>query len=203
MRKLLWSLMALLAFAVAGYAVAIVLFPAARPPFVRDLFAAWPIVAPVHFLGGALAIVLGAFQVNSGLRARYLTIHRWSGRMYLLAVAAAGAAGLAMALTSIAGPVARLGFALLALLWLGTSLAAYLSIRKRDVRAHREWMIRSYALTLAAVTLRIYLPVSLISGIHFMIAYPIIAWMCWVPNLLAAEWLVRSHRAAPIPRAAQ
>lgn len=194
--------MALLAFAVAGYAVTIVLVPAARPPFVRELFAAWPIVARIHFIGGALALALGVFQVNSSLRTRYLNVHRWSGRVYLLAVAAAGVASFAMALKASAGPVAQSGFALLALLWLGTSLAAYLSIRRRDVRAHREWMIRSYALTLAAVTLRIYLPASLIAGVHFMTAYPIIAWMCWVPNLLLAEWLVRSQSANPIARVA-
>ena len=105
--------------------------------------------------------------------------------------------GFALALDSFAGPVARAGFALLAVLWLGTSLRAYVCIRRRDIGAHRDWMLRSYALTLAAVTLRIYLPASQIAGIHFMVAYPAIAWLCWVPNLLLAEWLIRSGRLSP------
>lgn len=50
-------------------------------------------------------------------------------------------------------------------------------------------MVRNFALTLAAVTLRIYLPASMIAGIEFEVAYPYIAWLCWVPNLVAAELL--------------
>jgi Predicted membrane protein (DUF2306) len=59
-------------------------------------------------------------------------------------------------------------------------------------------MIRSYSLTFAAVTLRIYLPVALASGVPFEIAYPAIAWLCWVPNLFVAERaLVRCRARAP------
>ena len=193
-RTIAWAALALLAFAVAAYAVALTAAEPLRHPIVRNLLAAWPVAAPAHFLGGAVALFVGIFQMNSRLRARYLTLHRWAGRVYLVAVAIAGAAGFAMALDSFAGPVARSGFAFLAIFWLGTSAAAYLQIRRRNIGAHREWMIRSYALTLAAVTLRIYLPASQVAGIHFMVAYPAIAWLCWVPNLLLAEWLIRSGR---------
>ena len=57
-------------------------------------------------------------------------------------------------------------------------------------------MIRSYALTYAAVTLRIYLPLSLMAALPMQAAYPAIAWLCWVPNLLVAEWYVRSRKFA-------
>ena len=56
-------------------------------------------------------------------------------------------------------------------------------------------MIRSYALTLAAVTLRLYIPAALISGFSFEAAYPAISWLCWVPNLIVAEWIIRRHAA--------
>jgi hypothetical protein len=69
---------------------------------------------------------------------------------------------------------------------------AYLSIRGGHVAAHRRWMIRSYGVTLAAVTLRIYLPLSQAAGIPFGIAYPIISWLCWLPNLGLAEWRLRT-----------
>ena len=179
--------------AVAAYALAIVFAAPLRPPIVRDLLASWPIAARAHFLGGAVALVLGALQMNSRLRARFLAAHRWSGRVYLAAVAVAATSGFALALDSFAGPAARAGFALLAVAWIVTSLAAYLHIRNGNIAAHRAWMVRSYALTLAAVTLRIYLPASQIAGIPFMVAYPAIAWLCWVPNLALAEWLVRSR----------
>ncbi len=56
--------------------------------------------------------------------------------------------------------------------------------------AHRRWMIRNYCLTFAAVTLRIYLPLSLVFHADFLSAYQVISEACWVPNLLEAEWLI-------------
>src|SRR3954447_10094968 len=72
-----------------------------------------------------------------------------------------------------------------------TTAVAYLNIHRRCVQAHRERMMRSYALTAAAITLRMYLLVLLISGIPLAKAYPVVAWICWIPNLLFAEWLLR------------
>jgi hypothetical protein len=51
-------------------------------------------------------------------------------------------------------------------------------------------MIRSAALTLAAVTLRLYLP-FLAMSMGFELGYSLVAWLCWVPNILFAEWLLR------------
>jgi uncharacterized membrane protein len=195
-KTLIWLGMTLLALGVAGYAATIVIAPELRPPLVRSLFADWPIAAPAHFLGGAIALAVGAFQLNSRIRARFIAIHRWLGRTYLLAIAAGGVASLVLAVNSSAGPVARVGFGLLGVLWLVSSFNAYRYIRQGDVGAHRNWMIRSYALTLAAVTLRVYLPLSMIAGMPFAVAYPAIAWLCWVPNLLVAEWFVRSGRSS-------
>jgi hypothetical protein len=59
---------------------------------------------------------------------------------------------------------------------------------------HRAWMLRSYALTFAAVTLRIWLPLSQIAGIPFQEAYAAIAWLCWVPNLVVVEWFILRRR---------
>ena len=73
---------------------------------------------------------------------------------------------------------------------------ALVAVKRRDFRSHQRWMIRSLALTLAAVTLRIYLPSALIGGISYADAYPVIAWLCWVPNLLVAQVFVRRARGA-------
>jgi hypothetical protein len=51
-------------------------------------------------------------------------------------------------------------------------------------------MTRSFALTLAAVTLRIWLPLSAVAGIPFPDAYQVVAWLCWVPNLIVTEWFI-------------
>ena len=195
-----WLGMTLLALAVAGYAITMSFAPELRPSFVRALFAERPVAAFVHFMGGAIALIAGTFQLNSRLRTRFIEVHRWFGRLYIVAVVIGGVAALALALHSFGGLIAHVGFGLLAVCWMGSTLNAYRHIRQRNLSTHRNWMIRSYALTLAAVTLRIYLPSSQLAGIPMTVAYPVIAWLCWVPNLLIAEWFVRSrHSSAMLP----
>jgi Predicted membrane protein (DUF2306) len=63
-----------------------------------------------------------------------------------------------------------------------------------DYVNHQRWMTRSFALAFAAVMLRIYLPGSLAAGVDYYDAYPVIAWVCWVPNLIVAQVLVESAR---------
>jgi hypothetical protein len=56
-------------------------------------------------------------------------------------------------------------------------------------------MIRSYSLTFAAVTLRVWLPIGLMAGLSSTDAYQAVAWVCWVPNLVVAEWVILRQRA--------
>jgi uncharacterized membrane protein len=196
--QLSWGLMALLVLAVAGYALALLTAPPARNGFVRDLLSLSPLAAPLHFGGGALALVAGALQAHRGLRLRRPAFHRWTGRLYLLAVLASGGAGLLLATRSSAGPIAQWGFGVMAVLWLLTTVVGWRRARAGRYQDHRDWMIRSYALTLAAVTLRVWLPLSQVAGIPFLTAYVAIAWLCWVPNLLVAEWFLRSRPRGPV-----
>ena len=85
--------------------------------------------------------------------------------------------------------------------WFITTIAAYRAIRAKRVAEHKAWMIRSFALTYGAVTLRIYLGLTMGPlGLSFMEVYPIIAWAAWVPNLIFAEWFFnrRNKRAVPV-----
>lgn len=189
--QLAWALMALLALAVAGYAVALLLASPARNGFVRTLLLVSPLAGPLHFGGGAIALLAGALQAHRGLRLRRPDVHRWLGRLYLLAVLASGSAGLLLATRSTAGPIAQWGFGTMAVLWLVTTVVGWRRARAGRYLAHRDWMIRSYALTLAAVTLRLWLPASQVAGMPFLTAYVAIAWLCWVPNLVLAEWFLR------------
>ena len=63
-------------------------------------------------------------------------------------------------------------------------------------------MVRNFALTFAAVTLRLWLPASIVAGFPFELAYPVIAWLCWLPNLVAAELLFNRTRVPSIEQAA-
>ncbi|TYC64205.1 DUF2306 domain-containing protein [Rhodobacterales bacterium] len=138
-----------------------------------------------------IALMLMPFQFIGSLRVRRPRLHRWMGRVYAAAVLVSGLAGFELAFHSAAGPVATSGFALLAVLWLGTTAVAVVHALKRRFEAHRQWMLRSAALTFAAVTLRLYLGTSMALEMDFVVAYPVIAWLCWVPNTVLMEFYIR------------
>jgi uncharacterized membrane protein len=189
-RTLTWGLAALLGLLIAMYAIAVLSVGAMRPPLVANLLERSPLPLVLHLTGGSVALAVGAFQLSRRLRARQLALHRWLGRIYVVGVLIGGVGGLLLAFGSDGGLVAHVGFGFLAVLWLTSTLIAYVHIRNRRVEQHRAWMLRSYALTFAAVTLRIWLPLSQVAGIPILDAYQAIAWLCWVPNLLVVEWLV-------------
>jgi len=155
-----------------------------------------------HIFLGAIAMLVGWSQFSKKFRNKNLSFHRTLGKVYLIAVALSGSAGLFIAFYATGGLISVFGFSGLAVAWLFTSLQAYLAIRKKDVDQHQHWMIRSYALCWAAVTLRIWLPLFQFAfDIEFMTAYRIIAWLCWVPNLLVAEVIIRNIKSSVIARA--
>jgi len=144
----------------------------------------------IHVILAPIALALGTFQFMPRLRQRYLALHRWSGRIYALACIGGGISGLVMALNAVGGPVAGWGFGLLAVLWIATTAQAVRLAIARDIARHREWMMRSFALTLAAVTLRLQLPFLLVGGLSYPDASVIVAWSCWVPNILLVQWVL-------------
>jgi hypothetical protein len=120
------------------------------------------------------------------------------GRLYLLGVLVGGAAGLYLAPFSYGGLITHTGFGTLAVLWLVTGVLAYRAIRARRIEDHRRWMTRNFALTLAGVMLRVWVPL-MTTVIAFDVAYVVIAWLCWVPNLVVAELMLRAPRRRQVP----
>lgn len=152
----------------------------------------------VHAAAAGLALALGPFQFVRSLRAKRPKLHRWTGRTYVVACIVAGVAGGLLAPFTFAGPIAGAGFFLLALAWLWTTVMAYRRAVARDFADHERWMIRSFSLALAAVTLRIYLPIAGVTGLPFLESYIAIAWLAWVPNLIAAELYIRARHPARV-----
>ena len=151
----------------------------------------------IHIGGAMLAIVIGPFQFLPGsLAPRYRRLHRWLGKIYMVGVLLGGLGGLYLAPIAYGGLPAQVGFALLAVAWLFSAYMAYRHIRNRSVQLHKQWMIRNYALTFAGVTLRLWLLVFGWLGIDFVEAYILVAWLSWVPNLVFAEWMVKSSSLA-------
>jgi uncharacterized membrane protein len=154
----------------------------------------------VHAGAASTALILGPFQFMPRLRATRRKLHRWMGRAYVVACLVGGGSGLLLAAGTNAGPVAQAGFGLLAVCWLVANVQAWRLALAGRFAEHRRWMVRSFAMTFAAVTLRLYLPIAPILGYDFMPAYVAISWLAWVPNLMVAElylnWArLRSARA--------
>jgi uncharacterized membrane protein len=192
-RKIGAAVVAMGAGVVAAYAVAALVLPAVRSPIVNGRLVTVPAAIVVHLLGGAVALAVGPLQLSAGLRHRRLSLHRWCGRAYVASVLLGGSAALVLAPLSEGGLPAHAGFGLLGMAWLVATLMGYRAIRAKRQGSHRAWMIRSYGLTLAAVTLRVYLPVSQLIGLPFEPSYQAISWLCWVPNVLLVEWLILSR----------
>lgn len=152
----------------------------------------WRTAFYIHITGGMLALLLGPFQFIKKLRSKFPKWHRTMGKIYLAAILfLAGPSGLFMAFYAEGGTIAVIGFSIMALLWMYTTYMAYETIRKRNIDAHRAWMTRSFALTFAAVTLRLYVPIA--SAVFHVPGFYVeasSAWVSWLPNLLVAELLL-------------
>lgn len=192
--KALWWLMLTSGIAVAIYATRYFVLPRTDAHFARYI-----VPLRVHIAGGIGAMLAGLWQFSEKLRTKALNLHRWLGRFYLLAVGLGAIAGFVMATVSEEGLPTHFGFGVLAVLWFATGLQAYRVILRGQVERHREWMIRNFPLTLAAVTLRIYLPLMLFA-LHwpFRTAYITVSWICWIPNVLVAEWIVRRRKLSSL-----
>jgi hypothetical protein len=191
MNKIYKSLITISSIFIGIYTFAVYAFlelGVAVHPIMKANFKAHPIGIYFHIFPSLIALVLGPFQFNEKFR----TI-----KIYLLCVLFGGISGLYMAQFSFGGTISHLGFALLAVLWIFTGYKAYSSIIRKMIVAHYHWMIINFALTFAAVTLRIGLGIGFGSGIPFEVFYPYLAWICWVPNLLVALMIIRKD-ATPL-----
>jgi len=147
----------------------------------------------VHVYASIICLPAGFTQFSPGLLKRAPRWHRVSGRIYaFVAVFLAGPSGFVIGLHANGGPTSQLAFCLLAILWVYCTLKGWHTARKGDIKAHRNWMIRSFALALSAITLRAW-KVGLVAAFHPrpMDVYRIVAWLGWVLNLLIAEWIIR------------
>jgi uncharacterized membrane protein len=150
----------------------------------------------LHVAASLVALLVGPWQFVTRLREKSIKIHRAVGFIFVAGCMIGGTAGLALATTAHGGAVASGGFMALGCLWLATTALALRSIYHKDVPSHWRWMVRSYSLCFAAVTLRLYLgtfegldAAGLTQGITFTEAYVVIAWLCWVPNLAIGWWI--------------
>jgi len=141
----------------------------------------------LHISFAPIALAIGSIQFFMAIRRRK-PLHRWLGRGYGAAILISGIAGVFVALNAAGGLSTQLGFTLLALAWLFTTANAIRHAMARRIGLHRRWMIHSFALTFAGVTLRLYLLGFMAAGFSYTEASVYLAWLCWLPNLAFACW---------------
>ncbi len=189
-----------LAIGIAGYSIVQYLIMDAHQAgfvhmklmFMDTLDSLWYTLLYIHIVFSIVALVIGPFTLSSKFREKNRKCHRIAGKVYVIGILFGSIAGLYLAFYATGGFVSQLGFSLLAIFWIITGYQAVTNIKKHNVYEHQKWMIRNYSLTFAAVTLRIWLPLftALFGFENFMISYPIISWLCWVPNLIVAQWII-------------
>lgn len=156
----------------------------------------WVFVA--HAASAAVALTVGCLQFVGALRRRRPGLHRWTGRLYVLSSLAGALSALWIAPDVASGKAATFGFSVLAAAWIYTTLTAWQLAVRGDFTAHRRWMIRSFALTFGAVTLRLQILAVLPFGLDYGDVSQILAYTAWIPNLATVElaFLLAARRGA-------
>jgi uncharacterized membrane protein len=198
-RRAAWWVVTLIAALVGIYALSYLVFRDRMfPPDLADSFNARPWgIFPHAFLGG-LALLIGPFQFHPAVQTR-ASVHRKMGLTYIIVAFLTGVAGLYMAFYSYGGWPTHGGFGLLAIGTLMSTATALRYAKAGNFRKHREWVIRSFAFIFAAPTQRLWLGILLgVTQGNFDVAYPWSSWLCWVINLMVAEWFIASTRREPL-----
>jgi uncharacterized membrane protein len=170
-------------------------------------FVAAPLPVVLHLVSVTLYCVLGAFQFAPGFRRRHPNWHRAAGRVLVPCGLVGALSGLWMTQfyppgseppASFDGP-----FVYAIRLLAGSAMALSLclglvAIRSHDVPRHRAWMLRAYALGIAAGTqVLTHLPWFMFPSIQGELARALFIAAGWVINLAVAEWLISRQRRQP------
>jgi uncharacterized membrane protein len=145
-----------------------------------------------HVYSSIFVLFFGFIQFSTWIRKQFPFIHKWLGRLYVIIILfLAGPSGLLMGYYGNGGWIAQVAFCLLAVLWILFTFQGFAAIKKGAIGNHEKWMYRSYALTLSAISLRLWKWAI----VYFfqpkpMDVYCMVAWLGWVGNLVIAEVLL-------------
>jgi uncharacterized membrane protein len=159
----------------------------------------WRIAFYTHVFSSVLCLCAGFTQFSTYVLQQHKKLHRFVGKMYAYNIVLINfPAGMIMAFYANGELPSKIAFIILDSLWLLFTCKAVMAIKAKDIKAHRRFMIRSYALTCSAITLRMWkLIFSHSFNIDSNILYMIDAWMGFVPNLIFAEWLIIKMNLQP------
>jgi hypothetical protein len=153
----------------------------------------WRLSFYIHIGTSLIVLFLGVFQFVKFIQVRYLALHRIIGKIYILLILTMSApSGLIMAVYANGGIWAKLSFVIVSILWWMYTYTAYVKVVNKKIQLHIEYAVRSYALTLSAITLRTYVVVlPLFIHLHGKEMYVLVAWLSWIPNLIIGEIFIK------------
>jgi uncharacterized membrane protein len=177
----------------AGFAVtmAVVEIASEFDPTIESKFRELPKLFVLHALTGAIVLSVGPVQFHPGIRVRQTALHRVTGRAYVYGVWVSSGTAAILAPFFDVPYAARLFFLILAVLWFGTTTIGLRRALAGNMSAHREWMIRSFALSLFFITGSFWMEISGSLPWPKDITYPLAVLLGWALNLAAAEWWIR------------
>jgi uncharacterized membrane protein len=161
----------------------------------------------IHIMVALLALVTGFLQFHKKLRKNKPSLHVLLGKVYVCSIFISG--GFALILIGYEPDYGRaLSFLFLDLMWLFTTVKGFRAAINKDFEAHKKWMIRSFAMTLTAVSARAFVPLliliylllhrfSLPDGRMGMIEEVLDnnIWAALILNFIIVEWyLLRPRR---------
>jgi hypothetical protein len=152
----------------------------------------WKYAFFTHIYVSVFALIAGLTQFSKTIQKKYAKLHRVYGYVYVIIILFLGApSGLIISFYANGGWVAQSAFIILSILWWLTTFFAIFHAKNKNWKKHEYWMIRSYALTLSAVTLRgwkvILVPMLEASPMDL---YRFVAWLSWTLNLCVAEFVI-------------
>ena len=195
-KKVLWILIVILAITIGLYPSIYFLIDrkfgllnSKSDELLANIF--WNMSFYTHIIFGGIALLIGWTQFSARIRSNNLNIHKQIGKIYLIAVILSSIAGIYIGFFATGGLISSLGFISLGIIWFYTTLKAYLYIKHKQIVQHQRMMIYSYAACFAAVTLRLWLPLLTMLYGDFVKAYVIVAWLCWIPNMIVASIIAK------------
>lgn len=152
----------------------------------------WRIAFFIHVYASLWVLFAGFTQFSRNIQRNNPRLHRILGYIYVTNILlVTGPAGLIMGFYANGGFFSRVAFVALAVLWILFTAIALIKARQKDFKAHRRYMIRSYALTLSALTLRAWkYAITNTVTLPPMDVYRAVAWLGWVVNLGVAEYII-------------
>ena len=149
----------------------------------------------LHIAGGMIALLTGPGQLWLGLNRKRLSLHRRLGVAYMTSVGFSSLAAFYLAAHTDLGWVFGTGLTGLAVAWLVTTGLAFVAVRRGLIPQHQEWMIRSYVVTFAFVTFRIFAGILQATGVGTLPEQLAAAsWFCWAVPLLITETVLQGRK---------